>query len=536
MFFCLFCKMQKILILLLCIPFFAAAQEPNNWHHLDPETDTVLGISTYRAYRYLHERIPDTVIVAIIDNGIELTHEDLQGTIWVNVNEIKENHTDDDENGYADDIHGWNFLGNPDGVNLKYETLELTRLYAKIDEQNGVRDTTAYDSLQTEDLRKYREIKMNYVTEVNRKSSEISFYEKILSDFYTSDSLIRKKLNKEKYTREDVENLKPADKDIVKAKASLLGFYDLNLTGKQLEAQIRNLLNDLETRLNPDFRSREEIIGDNPHDITDTVYGNNMLQVMGPSHGTGVASVVGALHNATGIDGVARTVKLMILRVVPNGDERDKDVALAIRYALRNGAQIINCSFGKKYSAHPEFVQAAISEAEANDVLIVHAAGNDAENNDQVTYYPSGIRTDNTRFGNWITVGSSMPYDNEGLVARFSNYGSASVDVFAPGYGVMTCTLNNGYNLFSGTSIAAPMVTGVAAVLKSYFPYLTAKDIKDIIIRSVYIPNTKTVIQPGNGAGNKTDFKSLSVSGGIVNLYRAVVLADREYGISQVIR
>ncbi|MBN1158691.1 MAG: S8 family serine peptidase [Bacteroidales bacterium] len=521
--------MQKLFSIFAFLPLIGFAQDLSNWQHLDPETDTILGVSTYKAYDYLDGRKGDTVVVAVIDNGAELSHEDLTGRFWVNGNEIPDNQLDDDRNGYVDDINGWNFLGNPGGGNLKNETLELTRLYAQYNHVYHVSDSASMDTLLQVEYHKYLEIRKDYEDEVHQKKEELSLYRNILSGYHDADSIVRKRLRKDLYTEEDLNKIRSIKAEIAEAKEIVLTFMELGVTREVLEGRIKNLINDLNLRLNPELRNREEIVMDNPENLTDTIYGNNMLDVMGPGHGTGVSGALGASVNGKGIDGIAKTVRLMILRVVPDGDERDKDVALAIRYAVRNGADIINCSFGKKYSAQPGFVSEAIAEAERKDVLIVHAAGNDGEDIDQTVYYPSGLLQDGRYACNWITVGASMPYDNGGLVAQFSNYGKKTVDVFAPGYRVTTCTLDNGYEKFSGTSIAAPIVSGVAAVLKSYFPNLKAPEIKEIIIRSAYNPVTDIVQIPGTANGDTAKLSELCVSGGIVNLYRAVVLAEQEY-------
>ncbi len=284
---------------------------------------------------------------------------------------------------------------------------------------------------------------------------------------------------------------------------------------------------DIETRLNPSFNVREEIIGDNPANLSDSIYGNNMVDAMSPYHGTGVAGTVGALWDSTGVNGIAKNVKLMILRVLPNGDERDKDIALAIRYAIQNGADIINCSFGKQYSSYPEFVQEAIKEAETADVLIVHAAGNDSKNNDSIPTYPTGYYQDGSRANNWLSVGASGSKDDESMVAFFSNFGKKTVDVFAPGMDIKSCVLGSKYEWASGTSAAAPMVAGIAAVLKSYYPNLSAKQLKEVIMLSCYQSKAKKVYLPGSK--KLVNFKDLSVSGGIVNLYRAILLVEKRY-------
>jgi len=467
--------------------------------------------------------------VAIIDNGADVAHEDLKDRIWVNQGEVAGNNMDDDGNGLVDDIHGWNYLGNADGIDLKDETLELTRLYSYYDNQFRDADTLNIPDSRYSQYQTYLGIKKAYESRVKENEQEMDMYLSILLEYHRSDSVIRKKLKKDSYTEEELEKIKSRRKVIAQARDFLLRFNAFGVDTAALKGQIRNLNKDLETNLNPTLQSRMEIVGDDPDNFADTLYGNNHVYAMGPSHGTGVAGIIAADQNGLGIDGIARAVKIMVLRAVPDGDERDKDVALAIRYAVRHGASIINCSFGKQYSAHPEFVSEALAEAERADVLIVHAAGNDGANTDSVVYYPTGLGPDGRRASNWIVVGASTPFMDERLAAPFTNYGSSTVDVFAPGYQVRSCSLNDSYAFGSGTSFSSPVVAGVAAVLRSYYPQLTAPEIKEIIIRSSYKPEITEVFKPGDEEDALTSFSDLSVSGGIANLYAAVVLADKEY-------
>jgi len=520
--------MKFSLFILFIIPYAAFTQSAN-WLHSDPETDSILGVSTQRAYKYMGSKETKTITVAIIDNGVELTHEDLQGVFWVNPNEIPNNGIDDDNNGYIDDINGWNFLGNSKGENLKNETTGLTRLYAFL--KNKYEGASAQD-LSPEDISEFNEyinVKKEYEAVLNDKKNKIANYEKILEYFLASDATIQGKLKQPIYTEKDVRGIKSKRDEINAAKEFMIKIYDAGLNKEGIEKQINTLKSNIETRLNPDLKNRELLVGDYPDDMMDSIYGNNMVNAKGPYHGTGVASIVGALNNDFGIDGIGKNVKLMILRIVPNGDERDKDIALAYRYAIRNGADIITCSFAKKYSMHHDFVQDAIEEAEKAGVLIVNAAGNNGTCNDDISYYPTGIKKNGEMANNFITVGASRARDNENLAAIFSNYGERTVDVFAPGFNIETCALSNKYGVSSGTSISAPVVAGIAAVVKSYYPFLNAKQLKEIILASSYKPKTKSVIKPGQSGEVIIAFEKLSISGGIANLYRALLLVEKEY-------
>jgi cell wall-associated protease len=519
----------KILLVLICLlPYLSFSQTLKEWQHLDPENDKVLGISTYRAYEFLKNKKSKPVIVAVIDNGADLSHEDLQGQFWVNPGEIPGNGIDDDKNGYIDDIHGWNFLGNSKGENIKRDQTELTRIYASL--KNKYSDSASIQILKRDSsaFSFYKKISSLYLASISDKKKEIAIFENMLKSFLNADSIIKARFTDGNYTQLDLFKLKDSSVQVLSARNFLLDMYASEIDKKKLQGYLKNCNDDLATRLNPQFNIRQQIIGDNPDDLQDNIYGNNMVDAQSPYHGTGVSGTIAALYNELGVNGVAKNVKIMVLRILPNGDESDKDVALAIRYAVKNKADIINCSFGKSYSMHPEFVNQAIKEAENAGVLIVHAAGNDGRNNDSILTYPTGFYQDGKRASNWICVGASTLEDNKGIVAYFSNYGKKSVDVFAPGYEVPSCALGSKYDLSSGTSTAAPIVSGIAAVLKSYFPKLKASEIKEIILKSIYKPKTQLIKLPGNN--NKiANFKDISASGGIVNLYNAVILAKTKY-------
>ncbi len=513
------------LLIFIFFPIDSFAQIIPGWQHLDPDKDSVLGVSTYRAYEYLKSRKSKPVIVAVIDNGAELTHQDLQGQFWINVNEIEGNGIDDDKNGYIDDIHGWNFLGNSKGQNIGRETKELTRIYADLNNKFEHIDKDKLTGNELKDFEKYQKVRQAYLESVKQKKNEISLYQNILLNCMEADRILKEYFKKDNYTESELIAISKNDVHVLAVGNYMLNILKSDLSISKLEGIVEKNKLDLETRLNPEFNVRREIIGDNPDDLNDCKYGNNQVNTQGPYHGTGIAGTIGALYNGIGIDGIAKNVKLMILRVLPNGDERDKDVALAILYAVNNHAEIINCSFGKPWSAHPEFVEYAMRKAEKAGVLIVHASGNEGQNNDSIATYPTGYYADGTRAKNWINVGASQSKDNENLVAPFSNYGIKSVDIFAPGVDINSCILGSKYELASGTSVSAPVVSGIAAVLKSYYPKLTATQIKEIIIHSAYIPNTKEIYL-GEQTKKKTKMNFISVSGGIANLYKAILYIE----------
>jgi subtilisin family serine protease len=248
-----------------------------------------------------------------------------------------------------------------------------------------------------------------------------------------------------------------------------------------------------------------------------------------PFHGTHVSGIIGAVRgNGKGIDGIADNVRIMTIRAVPDGDEHDKDVALAIRYAVDNGAKVINMSFGKYFSPQKQWVDDAVKYAESKGVLLVAAAGNEAFLVDTMPHYPAPILNEGRKVNNWIMVGASGDPSNGGLIANFSNFGKKDVDVFSPGVNIYsTIPGGNTYGNASGTSMASPVTAGVAALLMSYYPNLTAAQVKTVIEKSAVPVNAK-VKQPNKGGEDDSEvsFSELSRTGGILNAFEAVKLAE----------
>ena len=528
--------MKKILIsAFVCLLSVAASAQQAQWFLRD-KTDSTVGISVDRTYReLLKNRKPTPVIVAVIDGGIDATHEDLRRVLWTNPKEIAGNGKDDDKNGYVDDVHGWNFIGGKDGRNVSYETVEVTRLYAQLKPKYTGKDGAVVDraSLKPEQQKEY-DLYVKTKGEVEKNQAQYKAQYQGISQFYnqytTAVSDLKKALN---VTKLDTNTLRQVADTITDAALKRPASGILRLLRQQGAADTDKVLAELdkyneqlkaraEYNYNPDFNSRD-IVGDNPNDLKQRDYGN--ADVAGPraDHGTHVAGIIGADRtNNLGVMGIADAVQIMGVRAVPDGDERDKDVANAIRYAVDNGAQIINMSFGKDYSPQREVVEEAERYALAKGVLLVHAAGNDGKNIDTTANYPAPRFIDGTEIPNVITVGASAERNTGDLIASFSNYGKATVDVFAPGKDIYSTVPGSQYDSNSGTSMASPVVAGVAAVLKSYFPRLTYADIKRIIMESA-TPYQTQVRRPESTT--TVAFSSLSKTGGIVNLYEAVKMA-----------
>lgn len=501
-------------------------EQSNHWAHADLATDTIPGMSVNKAYKFLEGKTGETVIVAVVDSGIDIEHEDLKDVLWTNPNEIAGNGIDDDKNGFIDDIHGWNFLGG-NGVSAP-EQLEITRLYANLKsrfEGKTIDNITPEEKTGFEKYQKY--------SKVFEKASARHFKTmERLTQINKNFAGVKKFLGKDTFTSEDLQAVKTEDKKLQAQIGDILGLLGRGIDEKAFleyyEGQKKNKNYDLE------FDGRA-IVGDKPQDITDTTYGNN--NVIGSKddeiHGTHVSGIIlASRNNGVGMNGVAHNAKLMSVRAVPDGDERDKDVALAIRYAVDNGAKVINMSFGKSYSPYRHWVFDAIKYAEKHDVLLVHAAGNSSKNIDIEDNWPNDSMdkvleiTDNV-----LTIGAMSVNYNENLPASFSNYGKLNVDVFAPGVQIYSTFPKNEYQKISGTSMASPEVAGIAALVRSYYPQLSASQVKHIIMNSgtaldmeVLLPGSKSKENP---TGKKVKFSELSISGKVANAYNALVLADK---------
>lgn len=509
---------------------------PNGWHLMDKSANGYYGISLDKAYEFLKakNKKPEQVIVAVIDSGIDTTHEDLKSVMWTNAGEIPGNGVDDDKNGYVDDVHGWNFLGNKAGKNIDQDSYEAARIYhAGKDKWTG---KTA-DGLSGNDLVEFNQWTRakDDVMDVNQE--ELMSIRQMLPMLMTGDSVIRKELAKEEYKIKDLKEYRPTNQQAMITKRILIGFNEANKSEDISNKDLKDFMTGQVRKAEAAEKAPENyrgIVGDNENDINDRYYGNNDLMAGTPFHGTHCSGIIGAVRgNGKGIDGVADNVRIMTIRAVPDGDEHDKDIANAVRYAVDNGAKIISMSFGKAYSPQKQWVDDAFRYADQKGVLLVHAAGNDNKNVDTTFNYPSAIYLDNTRGSNLITVGASGDPKNGGLVASFSNYGKNEVDVFSPGVAIYsTIPGGNTYGNASGTSMAAPVVSGIAALIKEYYPKLTPAQIKEAIVKSAYDPKV-AVVNPDNH--ETTTFSALSKYGGIVNAYGALSYADKLDGGSPVI-
>lgn len=502
-----------------------------HWPAMDLVKDTVPGMSVDKAYNeIIKNRKGQTVIVGVIDSGVDIAHEDLKNVIWTNPGEIAGNGIDDDKNGFIDDVHGWNFLGDIVGENM-----EFVRIIRKLKPKYEGKDEASISAADRKEFAIYQKAKAEYEKESSETNANKIRYEQILSQLKPVHQAMTKKLGKENYTKEDLATIKnpsSEEQQQIAMLTQMLNFADtVPEVVKELEGGVKYFNGRIENNFNmtKNFRG---VLGDNPEDITDNIYGDNNVAGPDPTkenvkHGTHVAGIIGAQrNNKIGMDGVANNVKIMAVRAVPDGDEYDKDIALAIRYAVDNGATVLNTSFGKYYSPNADWVYDAIKYAASKDVLIVNAAGNDGFDLDTVNIYPNDQFDNGSEMADsFLTVGAlNFDYGSE-MVANFSNYGKTNVDVFAPGVKIWATTPLNTYEYLQGTSMAAPEVAGVAAMIRSYYPKLSAKQVKQILMDSGLSTNTQVVL--GGETSNTESFANISKSGKMVNMYNAMIMADK---------
>ncbi len=499
-----------------------------NWFNQDAQENQANGVSTEKAYEYLKGRESKTVIVAVIDSGIDIDHEDLKEVAWTNKGEIAGNGIDDDNNGFVDDVHGWNFIGGKDGKNVGPDTYEVTREYIRLKPTyENKKESKKADYLY------WVKVRDAYLADAEKAQTQYAFYDSLHSSILRYNKLLTAYLDVDTLSTETVAGVQSED-EVVKSATGFMnwllprtGGTPMEEVAESLDGALEHFGNQKNFSYSLTYNTRE-IVGDDPTNLKEVGYGNSDVIGTGTDnfHGTHVAGIIGAKRgNGIGIDGVADNVKIMAIRAVPDGDERDKDVANAIRYAVDNGAQVINMSFGKAFSPNKSYVDNAIKYAESKGVLLVHAAGNSGEDTDVENNYPTKNLGKKKVAGNWIEVGASSWGEGDKLAASFSNYGKVNVDLFAPGVQIYSTAPGNEYKNAQGTSMASPVTAGVAALLLSYFPELTPADVKEILMKSARTFDGLKVIKPGS-KDEMIDFSALSVSGGIVNAYEAVKLAD----------
>lgn len=517
------------------------------WHQKDNKQDTIPGISLDKWYSQ-NKKAPKRkyIVVAVIDTQIDLKHEDLLDQIWINTTEIANNGIDDDSNGYIDDSNGWNFIGTKSGSTVwsNFEFVRIVREFEKrfknikksevlSNDLNSYEEYIRANKKLDQEKRYYqnwlKSLKADVIKFPIAKDSLKKYFPKENYAYQQLDSMYKKcKINDKSYMQRRDDN----DKDLGALIEIVMASYEqkqFNIDDiKRNEEEIDSIVN---RNLNVSFNERY-FFDLNDH-VFDTGYGTNNVSsnlsgITINNHSTKVSGIIAAnRYNGIGVKGITSNVKIMPLSISPSGDEHDKDIALAIRYAVDNGAKIINMSFGKEFSLHKKWVIDAYKFAEMHDVLLVHGSGNNSFNVDENPYYPNDVDYENPNemVANFINVGATTSKADSTLVASFSNYGKKNVDLFAPGAKIYTTASNNTYGFESGTSFSAPMVSGTAALIWSYYPKLTVKEVKQIILESGTAYDIEVLV-PG-GEGKKAKFSELSKSGKVLNVYNAMQLAEK---------
>ncbi|WP_312313372.1 S8 family peptidase [Empedobacter brevis] len=502
------------------------------WQHESLEETGVYGVNTQKAIQFLEskKRKPSQLIVGVLDSGVEITHPDLKDNIWTNAKEIANNGKDDDKNGYVDDIHGWNFIGGKDGKNVDGDTLELTSLFVKYrDLFEKSADAASNKTKFPKEFEDYQKIKTEFENKLAEAKQGAAQYGQMDEVFKIAFPALNSEWGDKELNEKNMVAFQPKSKEAQQGmmifglvpKEAWEGKSMKDFTkeiGDEISGGAKYYKEQVEINLNTELDPRP-IVGDNYADKSERNYGNNDVDGPDSLHGTHVSGIIAAKSgNGIGMDGIAGNgyVKIMSVRTVPNGDERDKDVANAIRYATDNGAKILNMSFGKAYSPDKQIVWDAFKYAEKKGVLLIKAAGNDNVNIDDEIHYPTLFDEKGNEISkNVITVGANT-MDHTNLKASFSNFGKKSVDVFAPGQAIYSTVPNKDgeYKNEDGTSMASPVVAGVAALVWAHYPKLTAIDIKQILMDSV---------------NKNPSLADISVTGGVVDAYKAVQLAEKMY-------
>ena len=527
--------MSRCLLLLCCLLGLMTALQAQTampkkvgWHYLDKEKDGYRGISLQQAYALLKGRTGSQVVVAVIDSGIDTLQPDLRPVLWNNPEEIPNNGIDDDGNGLVDDYYGWNYLGAPNGENLAMSISDEYRTYHRFKKAFENKTATALPDSLAWQYREWTRAKARLEESYIKAKKGIDVVRKNFNLLSNADAAMQDMCSKKIFTLKDIDRLRSnaANRDILQLWKNIFadGAASNEAFVKGYEAYKKELEEDLVKLDTPPDEARNNLLQDDGYDISRVHYGNHNLSTFSGYHGTSVSSIIGAVRgNDKGIDGIADNVRIMMIRGILGKDEFDKDVALSIRYAVDHGARVINMSFGKYISPDKRWVDEAIEYALSKDVVIVHAAGNDASDNDSTDHYPASRTINGKLLPNVIQAGASGDESLGDVVAPFSNYGKQNVDVFAPGMFIQCAIAGDGTQEASGSSLASPVVAGIAALLRSYFPELKAAEVVDIIKRSG-IPVDMKVRKPGTD-GEMVALSELCNTGRIVNAAAAIKLA-----------
>ncbi|WP_437369919.1 S8 family serine peptidase [Maribacter litoralis] len=496
-----------------------------NWLIKDIQKDTIPGISLSKAAEeLLIDKNGTDVIVAIIDMPIKIDHKALKNNIWKNTNEIAGNHIDDDQNGYIDDIHGWNFIGNSKNENIIFMHYEFTRFL--IAEKMGLPLRPKLASQLPRAQKVYNE-RMEY-------AEENLLRVKKMDSFYYSTKNTLSSLFPDRIINDDkLDSLSLSNPELQEAIELHRMYQDENIDDSYVNNMMLKAEKRIDIQLNLDYDDRA-IIGDDVNNLNNRDYGNNNVshntEIL--THGTKMAGVIVSSFGEESLQDIMKHIKIMPLPISGLGGENDKDMALAIRYAADNGANIINISSGKYFSLHEDWVHDAIKYAESKDVLIVVSSGNvgiDLDAEPKYRYPNDNSPTGHTEISNnFMRIGTSNYTLDSTFVHPATNYGKTEVDIFAPGEEIYTATSikNEDYAYGSGTSEAAAVVSKSAAIIKCYYPKLKAHQIKDILLKTGVQYNIEVSMKDSSDNNIKIPFNELSKTGSVVNVYNALILAE----------
>ena len=485
--------------------------------HLEPYSKKGhSGIGLEEAMEMVKDKTPTTIVVAIADAGVDVNHPDLKNMLWTNPSEIAGNGIDDDKNGYIDDVYGWNFIGE-----TIYDNLEITRQYVILNEKYELKPES--EITDKEEYARYQEIKTTFLAKNLEYKMNFEFFSDLIKGMESLEESYGTDM-----TKEELANHKSNSKSEIVAKnlldrlVKVTDEFDYLGIKDQMTQAYNQFDRAYSYNYNPEFDPRAEKVGDDYSNPNERYYGNNNVYYgEHSSHGTHVAGIVAADgSNNVGAKGICQSCEIMSIRNVPEGDERDKDVANSIRYAVDNGAKIVNMSFGKSHSHNSAIVYEAIKYAESKNVLLVHAAGNSSLNLETAKNFPND---NNDATNNWLEVGASSWEKKPKALATFSNYGSSQVDLFAPGVKVYSTTPEGEYEAYNGTSMASPVAAGVAAFVWSYYPTLTAAELKTILIESAIPIKGRNKVP---GSKKKKRVCKVSKSGAEINLPAALRMAE----------
>ena len=511
---------------------FAWGQDATFWHWKDLEKDGVHGVSLFKAQQLLTDLKlkPTPIIIAILDGGIDTAHPQIKPMLWNNPKEIPGNALDDDKNGYVDDVHGWNFLGNAAGQNINKASDEKSRIYHRYKNEfkQDKLDSSAWDVKKKQDFYTWQQAAAEIVF-TDEDAANLSFIKMARNAVVKMGLILIKEIEDTNFTTEQLETFQPIGKLTADTKISYL--RTMQALGIDRISGYHSIVEDLNEYISGKDQSavsidtppedlRKKIIQDQYENLNDQYYGNNNITGPNAKHGTHVAGLAAGMVDTNFTkSNFSNPIQIMGVRVVPDGDEYDKDIALGIRYAVNNGAKIINMSFGKSFSPEQPWVDSAIRYAASKDVLIIHSAGNESYDLNNKSVYPSPYsNVFKDKASNMITVGaSSDPVIAESILTEFSNYGNKIVDVLSPGNKIFSSLPNQQYGFLNGTSMSAPILSHIAALVRAYFPKLSATEVKEILLQSSWKPNDPNTLFPIPQKDQSIKLNDISAEGGIIN-------------------